>query len=132
MTLLMKDEILTHLDDPRQLEKIYRSNKIPFKKEFSKLYPELKGNAIAEFWKERLNYESDEINWGTSRELFFIMIVALIAGTIAKLPAIAGINEDFFYPRNVGFILFPALSAYFAWKNKLSTAKIAFIAGAFL
>ncbi|MDQ3073893.1 MAG: hypothetical protein M3Q97_11590, partial [Bacteroidota bacterium] len=41
-------------------------------------------------------------------------------------------NEDFFYPRNIGFIIFPALMAYFAWKNKLSTGKIAFIAGATL
>ncbi|MEX2593764.1 MAG: hypothetical protein WD426_13405, partial [Anditalea sp.] len=37
-----------------------------------------------------------------------------------------------FYPRNIGFIIFPALMAYFAWKNKLSTGKIAFIVGATL
>jgi hypothetical protein len=130
MTLLMKDEILTHLDDARHLEKIYRSNKIPFKREFIKLYPELKGNVIAEFWNERLNYESDEINWGSRRELLFIVIAALIAGIVAKLPAILGLNEEFFYSRNIGFILFPALSAYFAWKNNLSIGKIAFIGAA--
>ena len=51
----MKDEILTHLNDPRQLEKLYRTNKVPFKREFSTLYPELKGNPLADFWNERLN-----------------------------------------------------------------------------
>lgn len=125
----MKDEILTHLNDPRQLEKMYRTNKLHFKREFSTLYPELKGNALADFWNERLNYESDEIKWGTGRELLLVIIASLLAGVIAKLPTLLSISEDFFYPRNIGFIIFPALMAWFAWKNKLSTGKIAFIAG---
>jgi len=124
----MKDEILTHLNDPRQLEKMYRTNKVPFKREFNTLYPELKGNTIADFWNERLNYESDEINWGTGRELLFVIIGSLVAGVIAKLPAFLSIDEDFFYPRNIGFIVFPLLSVYFAWKNNLSASKITFIA----
>jgi hypothetical protein len=128
----MKDEILANLSDPTQLEKLYRSNKLPFKQEFNKLYPELKGNTLADFWNERLNYESDEINWGSRKELLFVIIAALVAGIIAKLPALFSISEDFFYPRNIGFILFPLLTAYFAWKNKLSINKIAFIAGATL
>jgi hypothetical protein len=128
----MKDEILAHLKNPTQLEKMYRANKMNFKREFNTLYPEVKGNALADFWNERLNYESDEINWGSGKELLFVIIAALLAGIIAKLPAFFSINEDFFYPRNIGFILFPLLTAYFAWKNKLSTAKIALIAGAML
>ncbi len=128
----MKDEIITHLNDPRQLEKMYRTNKVPFKREFNTLYPELKGNTVADFWNERLNYESDEISWGTGRELLFVVIASLVAGVIAKLPAFLHIDEDFFYPRNIGFIIFPALMAYFAWKNKLSTGKIAFIIGSTL
>lgn len=123
----MKEEIFTHLNDPRQLEKLYRTNKIHFKREFNKLYPELKGNTLADFWNERLSYENDEINWGTSKELLFVIIGCLIAGLIAKLPAILSVNEDFFYPRNIGFILFPVLIAYFSWKNRLSTGKIASI-----
>lgn len=126
----MKHEILIHLNDPRQLEKMYQTNKVPFKREFGKLYPELKGNTIADFWNERLNYERDEINWGTRKELLFVIIASLVAGAIAKLPAFLPIEEDFFYPRNIGFIIFPVLSVYFAWKNKLSTGKIASIAGA--
>jgi uncharacterized membrane protein YozB (DUF420 family) len=125
----MKDEILTHLNDPKHLEKMYRSNKVHFKREFSTLYPELKGNTVADFWSERLNYDSDEVNWGTGRELLFVLIAAPVAGIIAKLPALLAIDEDFFYPRNIGFIIFPPLTAYFAWKNKLHATKIAFIAG---
>lgn len=128
----MKDEILAHINDPRQLEKMYRANKVSFKRAFSTLYPEVKGNTLADFWNERLNYEGDEINWGTGRELLYVIIAALVAGTIAKLPAFLNIDEDYFYPRNIGFIIFPVLTAYFAWKNKLSTGKIALIVSATL
>ena len=124
----MKDVILLNLDDPRQLEKTYRSNKQQFKRAFSALYPQIKGTALADFWNERLSYESDDINWGTRRELTFVIIASLVAGLIAKLPQFLNIDEEFFYPRNIGFIIFPLLSAYFAWQNKLSAVKISFIA----
>lgn len=123
----MKSEIQSNLYNPKQLEKLYRSNRGQFKQEFNTLYPELKDNVVADFWNERLNYETDELNWGSGREWIFIIVASLLAGMIAKLPDILTINEDFFYPRNIGFIVFPALSAYFARKNKLSVAKIAFI-----
>jgi len=125
----MKDEILIHLNDPRQLEKMYRTSKVHFKREFTTLYPELKGNTIADFWNERLNYESEGISWGTGRDILFVIIASLVAGLIAKLPAFFHIDEEFFYTRNAGFVIFPALSAFFAWKNKLSKSKIAFIVG---
>ena len=128
----MKEDILHNLNQPEQLEKMYRNNKGSFKKEFNTLYPEVKGNALADFWNERLNYESEEISWGSGRELIIIIIAALIAGLIAKLPAIFSIDEEFFYPRNLGFIIFPVLAAYMAWKNKLAAGKIAFISGAML
>ena len=60
----MKNEILTHLNDPSELEKLYRNNRAPFTQEFRTLYPELKGNLLADFWNERLRYESDDISWG--------------------------------------------------------------------
>lgn len=126
----MKDEIINHLNAPGQLEKMYRSNKLTFRREFGILYQELKGNPAADFWNERLNYKTDEIHKSNGRELLFVIIASLTAGLIAKLPIFLALNEESFYQRNIGFIIFPALSAYFAWKNKLSTGKIAFIIAA--
>jgi hypothetical protein len=126
----MKEEILANQHNAPQLEKLYRSNKGLFKSEFRQLYPELSGNALAGFWNERLNYESEDTNWGTSKDLLMVVLTSMIAGLIAKLPAIFNLNEELFYSRNVGFIVFPLLTAYFGWKNKLSIGKIAFVAGA--
>jgi len=128
----MENEIRSQLGNPSQLEQLYRNNKVRFKKSFSVIYPELKGSSIADCWNERLNYESPELSWGSRSELLFVIIASLIAGLIAKIPAFFNINEDYFYPRNIGFIVFPMLTIFFAWKNKLSVSKIAFIAVATL
>jgi hypothetical protein len=117
---------------PGNWRNCFRTNKAQFKRDFSSLYPELRGNSLADFWNERLTYETDDISWGSAGDLIFIVCAAFVAGAIAKLPAWFNIPEEFFYPRNIGFIIFPVLSAFFAWKNKLSTGKIVFIAGATL
>jgi hypothetical protein len=128
----MKSEILNNLNDHRQLERLYRSNKAQFKKEFVALPSELKINPLADFWTERLNYETDEISWGSRTDLVFIILAALVAGVMAKVPVVLSIPEEFFYSRNIGFIIFPVLMAYFAWNNKLSTGKILILVGATL
>jgi hypothetical protein len=125
-------DILTNIDNPKQLEKLYRTNKSAFKTEFNLIYPQLSDHKLADYWNERLNYESSEISWGSSKELTFIIIASLIAGVIAKFPALFNINAEFFYQRNIGFIIFPVLTAYFIWKKNLSIKKIAFAGVAFL
>jgi hypothetical protein len=89
----MKDQILGYINHPNELEKLYRSNKSLFKREFNTLYPEISSSPIAGFWNERLNYEADELNWVTRRELLFVIIAGLFAGVISKLPEIFDINE---------------------------------------
>jgi len=119
----MKNEMYDLLDQPKAMEKWYRSNKAEFKQSFMDLYPLIKDKPQAEFWFHRLNYEGEEIQWGSKRELIFVLIAAVVAGLIAKMPAYTGIGEEFFYSRNIGFIVFPALIAYFAWKNNFSLSK---------
>ena len=121
----MKESIQSLWDNPNALEKYYRKNKSEFRTEFSALYPGIKGQAQAEFWHERLAYDSDRISWGSRSEWKFVIIAALLAGVLAKFPAIFSLNEEFFYPRNLGFIAFPFVAAYFAWKNKLSIQSLA-------
>ena len=126
----MKNEILANLDHPKQLEKLYREDKQTFKKAFNGLYPEMQNSVVADYWFERLNFEGIDISRGTGKDLIFIIVASLIAGIIAKFPTFLPITEDFFYPRNIGFIVFPFLTAYFAWKNKLPIKATAVIGGA--
>lgn len=128
----MKELILSHLDQPVELEKLYRKNKSEFKSTFNFLYPELQENELARFWYARLNYESESVGWGKSSDWAFILIAAGIAYLIAKLPAIFDWDEDFFFPRNLGFIVFPFVSAYFARKQKLTLKSLSLPLGILL
>src|SRR5688572_1883885 len=121
----MRNAILNLIDDPKQLEKLYRDNKSTFRNEFNLIYNDIRDHKIADFWKERLNYETGELSWGTVNEFIFVIFASLLAGLIAKIPEIAGFDEEYFYQRNIGFIVFPLLTIFFGWKNNLSNGRIA-------
>jgi hypothetical protein len=125
-------DILSKIDNPKELEKLYQDDKVVFKREFNLLYPELKDNRLADFWNERLNYGSFQISWGRRNELLFVIVASLLAGIIAKLPALLNIDPELFYQRNAGLIIFPVLTSYFIWKKSLSVNKIVFAGVAFL
>lgn len=128
----MKEQIIQNLDNPGQLEKLYRVNKTNFKKEFNSIYSAIKENRTAQIWNERLNFANDEISWGSSNELLFVIIVSFIAGLIAKLPALTSTNPEYFYPRNIAFVVFPLLTAYFVWQQKTQTKRLAIASFAIL
>ncbi|MDO9679836.1 MAG: hypothetical protein Q7262_02375, partial [Bacteroidales bacterium] len=73
---------------------------------------------------ENTSASFDDIKWGSRSDIVLVVALVLIAGLIAKIPAILGISEEFFYTRNVGFIVFPALTAFFVFKNRLSKTHI--------
>ncbi|WP_439481660.1 hypothetical protein [Cyclobacterium plantarum] len=124
----MKKAIIEKRNDPRELEKLYRSNTTAFKEAFISVYPQIKESPLAACWNERLNYSPEGFDWATRKDLIFLFIISAVAGFIAKLPAILQIEEDYFYARNIGFIIFPALTAYFIRKNQLPTGKISLLA----
>lgn len=124
----MNQEIKNHIDDPAYLENLYRKNKSDFKTAFIAVYHEMPDSVPAKIWHERLNYESNSIYWGTQSELYFVVIASFLAGFIAKIPNLFSISEDFFFPRNIGFIIFPFLTAFFIWKTKVSIKITAILA----
>ena len=130
--IAMKENILGNLDNPEQLELLYRTNKVMFKKAFNLIYPEIESSAIAQVWYQRLNFEQREISWGSKYELMFVVALSLIAGLVAKFPNFMGLDADFFYPRNISFIVFPFLVAYFAQKEGLSAKRMLLILGTIL
>ena len=77
----MNEQLLSLLDQPAELEKLYRKNKTAFTRSFTGLYPSIKGNPIADAWYERLHFEADGVQWGTKSDWLFILIAAAIAGT---------------------------------------------------
>ena len=117
----MRTEIVTNLDHPGQLEKLYREDKTTFKKEFNLIYPDISEKAVAQVWNERLRFESEEVSVGSVKELIFVLALCILAALLAKVPEIFPIEQEFFYTRNLSFIILPLLTAYFAWKQQIQT-----------
>lgn len=129
----MKEKIISNISDPKELEKLYRQNPTVFRRDFNLIYPGFNNYLLADFWNERLNYESStEIPENSVRELTFVIIASLIAVIIAKIPEIFSVDETFFYMRNTGLIFLPVLAFYFALKNSLSKRKILMASAAVL
>ena len=128
----MKNDILNNIDNPKQLEKLYRDDKSSFKKEFNQIFPGHQDNASLAFWNERLNYEETKSSWGSKNELRVVILIALVAGLIANIPNLIGIDKERFLSRNISFIVFPLLSAYFIWKKKLAFKQYLFPLLAFI
>ena len=120
----MKNEIINNLDNPKQLEVLYRNNPKDFKRTFNEIYPDYQNSLTAQIWNERLNYSIDEINWGSKSELTFIIILSIIAGIFSELSNIFSIDPDFFYPRNIPLIVFSSLIYYFSWEKELDAKRI--------
>lgn len=127
--MMMKDKITSNINNPEELEKLYRQSSSDFSSEFNLIYPYLINNQLADFWNLRLNYEdSIAITENKRSEMLFMIAASVIAVFLAKIPDIFKIDESFFYMRNAGFVALTMLTIYFVWKEYLSKGKIVIIA----
>src|SRR5262245_5078598 len=61
--------------------------------------------------------------------------LAVAAAVLVKLPALFGIHLDQdagFYARNLSLFVLPLLTGYFAWKRRLGTSQLRWLAAAFV
>lgn len=116
----MKNQIKAHIQDAATLEQLYRSNPSAFKRAFHEIYPEIQAELSAQIWSERLRNRSEEITWGMAKDWIFVGIAALCIAFFMQLPDLVSISHDFYFPRNMAFIVMPGLAAFFAFKQGLT------------
>lgn len=119
----MENEIKTNINNPKQLEKMYRENKAIFITSFNAVFQELRDEPAAQAWNERLNFKDESVFWGSKNEILFIVVAAFIGGLIAKIPSFLGLEYDVYMSKNIGFVVFPILTMYFIWKQQLAVHK---------
>jgi hypothetical protein len=120
----MENEIKININNPRQLEKLYRDHKTAFTIAFNNIYQEIINEPAAQAWNERINYKDEQITWGSKNEIIFIVVAAFVGGLIAKMPSFLGIEYDVYMSKNIGFVVFPILTVYFIWKQQLPMTKL--------
>lgn len=121
----VQEEIIRNIDDPKQLEKLYRKNKTEFQRVFNAVYPTIQEHTSARVWNERLNFEQEELFTGSAKEMRFVLLAALVTGLLARIPELTGIKADYFFMRNIGLVGSPMLMVYFLWKQKAVLRQIA-------
>ena len=120
----MKNSIIDHINNPEFLETAYRKDGAAFKQGFAEAYPIVKDELLAKAWYERLNYKQSDISWGLKNEWKVVAILAAIVAVVAILPNFIIVEQDVFYAKNIGFIVFPALMVYFVWKQQQPTKRL--------
>jgi hypothetical protein len=132
MHTALQKNILNQLEDPHQLEVLYRQDKVAFRKAFASLDQEISHSAAARFWKERLAWDAEGFNFLPSGDLLFVAIAVLTSGIIVKLPQWMQWQEDIFIMKNFSFIFFEMLLVYFVWKEKMKLKWGMWLAAAFV
>lgn len=121
----MENLIKNNVGQPAYLENLYRSNPTAFADAFHQVYPEIQTELTAQIWHERLRNTHDEITWGASKDWIFAAISALIVAFLMQMPDLFSISHDFYFPRNMAFIVMPGIAAYFAYKQGLTIQQLA-------
>ena len=118
----MEALIITNISNPAALEQLYRSNPAAFARAFEAVYPQISSQVSAHIWRERLVVSTT--SWGSMSDWVVVGIFALLAGFLMQLPDIFSISHDYYFPRNMSFIVMPGIGAYFAYKQGMSLRQL--------
>lgn len=124
----LRDLIGQNLENPRSLEILFHEYGQDFVRVMDKLYEEDPGNQTLKFWHERIHFVAPVTPFLSSFEGLFILTAILVSGFIAKLPDFLDIDQEFFYSRNISFIVFPFMAAYFFIRQKAGNRLMVFTA----
>ncbi len=131
----MKNLILSNIENPENLEQLYRHNPKEFEKVFIEIYPEVAGNQLARFWYIRLkNKRETEFNLSL-KDTFPVIVSCLIVIAILLLPKIIGFNADNyrFYEKHVALIAIFGITIYtILSKTSIGLRRTLFTIGAFI
>jgi hypothetical protein len=122
---VMEDSIQQNINNPAELERLYRNSPAQFETAFLHLYPSVAHYPVAETWRQRLTYQkSSSFNWGSRHEIRWVLLLAFVSGCIAQLPFWFNWSTEEFFTRNIPFVVFPALLVYFAIKKEVSIRQL--------
>ncbi|MCX6226652.1 MAG: DUF4153 domain-containing protein [Bacteroidia bacterium] len=129
----MKQRIIESINDPDNLEKLFRQDKRDFEKCFSEISDNY-DTSLVRFWKIRLATEMPKEILGFQRQdLFAVIVLSLFTAILVKIPWIfPGIDLDLFYLRNLPVIAFNGIILYSFWHNKVFDLKKVMLYGAAL
>ncbi|HEY5511578.1 MAG TPA: DUF4153 domain-containing protein [Prolixibacteraceae bacterium] len=126
----MRQEIVENIQNPDQLEQLFRMNQQAFARSFSEISDEYNTDLVR-FWKIRLAQEklSETVRF-VKMDLYVVILLSLFTGLLVKLPAIfPTIDFQSFFDRELSIVVFNGLILYTFWQNKIFDKKNILIYG---
>lgn len=120
----MKQQIIENINNPENLERLYRENRQEFSESFAEIADGYNSELVG-FWKVRLANENTTRSKGLLWvDLSVALAIALITGLLVKLPDFfEGIVDETFYIRNLAIVVFNGIIVYTLWQNRISGWK---------
>lgn len=118
---ILTSQIQNNLEHPAQLEKLYRADKLTFRKAFDLLDADIKQHPVAQVWNERLHYQEVSTSMIERSDVLMLALLIFLSGWVVKLPDLLDLEKSNFFMRNLGFIVFPFMMAWLLWKQKQLT-----------
>lgn len=112
------------IDQPAALERYYQEDKNKFIQTFHEAYPDLEGHPVAATWKARLDFQKYTFNWGSTPQIKILLILAFIGALFAQIPFLLEIEEDVFFQKNIGYLIFSLPSLYLIFTQKVQKETI--------
>lgn len=110
--------ILERLDDPEALEALYRSAPDEFLQSLEEAARVSPDSPVLRVWSARLRYRESENAGEWRRKLTFAVGLALVCGTLVRLPAV-WLGEEWYYPRLAPSLVILTLAAYFWLERRI-------------
>ena len=133
----MNNRIIDNMDNPHELESMYRKEPEAFKKSFAYAWERNPDSRVLAVWFERLHFKET----GTTAKAPFLQKDFLFMGMLAILAGISTriimhfVEQQAIAPINLAFGVLPFIAAYFVYKNSAdkkvlyTLAALLFISG---
>jgi len=105
-----------YLENPEQLEILYRKDKVHFQEIFSELSHSYPDSPLVSFWHSRLKFDQQPVISFSKSDVLQIFATIFVLGTYATFPFWSGKTEEeasVFFLKNIGYLAFSSLIVYF-------------------
>ncbi|PEM22391.1 DUF4153 domain-containing protein [Bacillus toyonensis] len=126
--------IIENMDNPHELERMYRKDPKAFKKSFLQAWEQNPDSQVLGIWYERLHFKEK----GNTRKPSLIQKGFLFMGMLAILAGLSTriifhfVEQEAIAPINLAFGIIPFIAAYFVYNNTPNKNIIYFLAALFL
>ncbi len=98
---------------PLELEQAYRRDPAAFRSWLDAALLQQPEASLLQAWNARLYYREDPQPQAANNTLLYTVLIATLAWAVAKLPAYVDLDEQWFYPRFLPWVVITGLVSFF-------------------